>query len=80
MQNSTTVLLVPAGIDTAWFCDLIARRARWWTFRGRIKFDTPPGVHNPGHSSVVNILAEIGPETEPGFAGVRDNVTGRQIG
>lgn len=73
-------VVVPASTDTAWFHDL-APLAEKHCFRGRVKFEPPPGV-KMSTPTLGTMLCLFGPGTTPsglGFACARDPKTGRRL-
>lgn len=79
-QVATSVFLLPASVDTAWFHD-IAYYAWKDLFRGRVSFVAPEGVKQ-STPPTGTMLAVFGPGWMPtglGFGRSRNNKTGAVI-
>lgn len=77
--GSKSVFLLPASTDTVWFHDL-AMFGQIHLFKGRIAFDTPPGVKNTDNPNVNPMLVIFDPKaTTSGHVATRSAKTGKVI-
>lgn len=77
---ATSVFLLPASVDTAWYHD-IACYAWKDLFRGRVGFVAPPGVKQstPPTGAMLAIFGPGWVSTGLGFGRARSNKTGQVI-